>query len=79
MYGYKQRGREAINEMNIFYHLTYEDSLDLESVTEEAERLGFESQIAHFGQTPSQIIAATPHPVRGGLRKNHGRLLSDGS
>ena len=33
VFGYKQRGREAIGEMNIFYHLTYEDSLDLSSVT----------------------------------------------
>jgi hypothetical protein len=42
--------------------------------------LGFESQIAHFGQTPSQIIAATPHPVRGVVsRKNYGKLLSDGA
>jgi hypothetical protein len=32
VYGYKQRGKEAINEMNIFYHLTYEDSLDLDAV-----------------------------------------------
>jgi hypothetical protein len=41
VFGYKQRGREAINEMNIFYHLTYEDSLDLAAVNDQGERLGY--------------------------------------
>jgi hypothetical protein len=41
--------------------------------------VSFESQIAHFGQTPSQIIPSNPHPVRGQITpKNYGRRLSDG-
>jgi hypothetical protein len=42
--------------------------------------VSFESQIAHFGQTPSQIIASNPHPTRGQIiQKKYGRLLSDGA
>lgn len=66
--------------MNIFYHLTYEDCLDLDSVEDVAERMGFESQIAHFGQTPSQIIPGTPHPTQTkNLPRTFMKLLSDGS
>lgn len=34
IYGYKQRGKDAVESMNIFYPLTYENCLDLDLVTE---------------------------------------------
>lgn len=34
IFGCKQRGKEAVDSMNIFYPFTYEDSIDLDAVTE---------------------------------------------
>jgi hypothetical protein len=64
VYGYKQRGKEAVEHMNIFYPLTYENCIDLDKVKDPDERLSFETQIAHFGQNPAQIIGNSPHPSR---------------
>jgi hypothetical protein len=50
--------------MNIFYPLTYENCIDLDKVDDPEERLSFETQIAHFGQNPAQIIGNNPHPNR---------------
>lgn len=66
MYGYKQRGKEAVENLNIFYPLTYEHCIDLDKVEDPEERVSFETQIAHFGQNPSQIIGNNPHPARRG-------------
>lgn len=68
IYGYKQRGKDAVESMNIFYPLTYENCIDLDQVTEKAERISFETQIAHFGQNPSQIIGNNPHPARKAIK-----------
>jgi hypothetical protein len=50
--------------MNIFFPLTYEDAINLDSISDPEEKLSFETQIAHFGQNPSQIIGSNPHPIR---------------
>lgn len=34
IFGYKQRGPEAIRSTNVFYYLTYEGSINLESVND---------------------------------------------
>jgi len=39
VFGYKQRGREAVNAQNVFFHITYEGAVDID--------------IHHFGQTPN--------------------------
>ena len=38
MYGYKQKGKAAVESMNIFFPLTYENAINLEKVTDEGER-----------------------------------------
>ncbi|CAG2161448.1 unnamed protein product [Oppiella nova] len=63
IFGYKQRGPEAIRAVNVFYYLTYEGNTDLSNVTDFALREAIESQIRHFGQTPSQL-SSEPHPPR---------------
>lgn len=63
IFGYKQRGEEAVKSHNVFYYLTYEGAVDIEKITDETERQGIESQINNFGQTPSQIFFK-PHPRR---------------
>lgn len=63
IFGYKQRGPEAVRATNVFYYLTYEGSCDLESITDPVMREAVENQIRNFGQTPSQLLME-PHPPR---------------
>jgi hypothetical protein len=63
IFGYKQQGHEAIKSDNLFYYLTYEGSVNLETVKDVRERAALEQQIQEFGQTPRQLFKA-PHPIR---------------
>lgn len=63
IFGYKQSGEEGEKAMNIFYYLTYEDLVDLSTVKEN-DRQGIETQVVHFGQTPSKLFQK-PHPQPG--------------
>ncbi|XP_065828267.1 protein FAN-like [Oscarella lobularis] len=63
IFGYKQRGREAIKANNLFYHLTYEGAVDLDRIKDPAEKAALEAQILEFGQTPKQLFTQ-PHPQR---------------
>uniref|UniRef100_A0A131Z2H8 Factor associated with neutral sphingomyelinase activation n=1 Tax=Rhipicephalus appendiculatus TaxID=34631 RepID=A0A131Z2H8_RHIAP len=63
IFGYKQSGEEAVLADNVFYHLTYEGSVDLDSIQDIHERHSLEVQIMEFGQTPKQIFKY-PHPQR---------------
>ncbi|XP_054792696.1 BEACH domain-containing protein B isoform X2 [Prosopis cineraria] len=62
VFGYKQRGKPAVEAANIFYYLTYEGAVDLETMDDDLQRAAIEDQIANFGQTPIQIF-----------RKKHSR------
>lgn len=62
IFGYKQKGKEAEESMNLFYYLTYEDNFDEDKV-DPKDREGFKSQIIHFGQTPVQLLNVK-HPKR---------------
>ena len=63
IFGYKQRGPEAIRNCNVFYYLTYEGAINLESVDDPITKEALESQIKNFGQTPAQLLTE-PHPPR---------------
>ena len=63
IFGYKQRGKESEKALNTFYYLTYEDMVDLDKIPDPGTRAAFETQIIHFGQTPSQLFLR-PHPQR---------------
>ncbi|XP_076767088.1 A kinase anchor protein rugose isoform X2 [Xylocopa sonorina] len=63
IFGYKQKGPEAIRATNVFYYLTYEGSVDLDTITDPLMREAIENQIRNFGQTPSQLLME-PHPPR---------------
>ena len=54
IFGYKQRGMEAERADNLFYHLCYEGSVDLDTVASLEERYALEVQIGEFGQVPKQ-------------------------
>ncbi|KAK6938070.1 PH-BEACH domain [Dillenia turbinata] len=64
VFGYKQRGTTAVEAANVFYYLTYEGAVDLDTMDDELQRSAIEDQIANFGQTPIQIFCKK-HPRRG--------------
>ncbi len=63
IWGFKQRGKPAEEAVNVYYYLTYEGAIDLESVEDPNLRKAYVEQIHEFGQTPSQLFKA-PHPAR---------------
>ncbi|ORY17308.1 hypothetical protein BCR34DRAFT_555837 [Clohesyomyces aquaticus] len=63
VFGYKQRGEAAVEAVNVFHHLTYHGSIDLDSITEEVQRVANINIINNFGQTPLQVFQR-PHPQR---------------
>ncbi|XP_055603286.1 protein FAN-like [Uranotaenia lowii] len=60
IFGYKQRGEEALKADNLFYYLCYEGSVDLDQIKDLAARHALEVQISEFGQIPKQLFR-TPH------------------
>ena len=63
IFGYKQRGKIAELSNNLFYHLCYEGSVDLNKIQDLEERYALEIQIGEFGQVPKQLFTS-PHPQR---------------
>lgn len=63
VFGYKQRGREAVDALNTFVHVTYEGEVDLDAMTDPVQRDSTIAQIQNFGQTPSRL-ANKPFPQK---------------
>ncbi|CCF59059.1 hypothetical protein KAFR_0G00260 [Kazachstania africana CBS 2517] len=63
IFGYKQRGEMAINEVNVFNRLSYPGAVNLEKIANENERRAITGIIHNFGQTPLQLFEK-PHPKR---------------
>ncbi|KAF8356627.1 sel-2 [Pristionchus pacificus] len=63
IFGYKQKGAEAVRACNVFYYLTYEGGVDLAKETDPVRREALLNQIASFGQTPLQLLTEA-HPPR---------------
>ncbi|EPX74038.1 beige protein [Schizosaccharomyces octosporus yFS286] len=64
IFGYKQRGQEAVESTNVFHNLSYQGSVDLENIENEFELAAAVGIIHNFGQTPKQVFKR-PHPPRG--------------
>ncbi|KAJ7579061.1 beach-domain-containing protein [Mycena floridula] len=60
IWGCKQRDPESLN---VFHPLSYEGSIDLDTITDELEREATVGIIHNFGQTPRKLFT-TPHPHR---------------
>lgn len=57
IFGFRQKGQEAIDNFNVYYYLTYEDySSCLDNDHDEVYRKSCEAQIIHFGQIPPQVF-----------------------
>lgn len=66
IFGYKQRGQEALNANNLFHFLSYEGMVNWEELTDPRERHATETSVREFGQTPCQVLRK-PHAPRGTL------------
>ena len=73
IFGYKQRGKNAELADNLFYHLCYEGSVDLDKIQDLEERYALEVQIGEFGQVPKQLFTS-PHPQRNWPHVNDAEL-----
>ncbi|XP_070663069.1 BEACH domain-containing protein C2-like isoform X2 [Malus domestica] len=63
IFGYKQRGKEAIMANNFFFYITYEGTVDIDKISDPVQQRATQDQIAYFGQTPSQLLTF-PHLKR---------------
>ncbi|KAL2170857.1 hypothetical protein VTG60DRAFT_4344 [Thermothelomyces hinnuleus] len=63
VFGYKQRGEQAVENLNVFHPLSYKGARDLDNITDPQERAITTGIIHNFGQTPHQVFAK-PHPPR---------------
>ena len=63
IFGYKQRGDEAVKALNVFYYCTYEGVVDTDLIQDPIRRRAVEGMINNFGQTPTQLLTE-PHPRR---------------
>ena len=66
IFGYKQRGPDAIKANNLFHNLSYEGAVDIDKIEDVMERKAAEAHIQNFGQCPSQLLTRKDgrHPKR---------------
>jgi hypothetical protein len=57
------QGEEAVKNLNVFHHLTYEGSVNIDEIADPIQRAATMSIIDNFGQTPKQLFKK-PHPQR---------------
>mmetsp|Transcript_30241 Transcript_30241/g.46140 ORF Transcript_30241/g.46140 Transcript_30241/m.46140 type:complete len:3721 (-) Transcript_30241:46-11208(-) len=55
VFGFKQRGREAIAALNVFPHYSYEGNIDIDSLDDPILRESAIQSAQNFGQTPKCI------------------------
>lgn len=63
IFGYKQKGNDAVVAQNVFHPVTYEGGVDLNSIEDPDHEIAMLTQILEFGQTPKQLFTK-PHPQR---------------
>lgn len=65
IFGYKQQGPEAVRALNVFYYLTYEGAVSLNSITDPVLREVSPTQKeTHYHKSASFIILISlPYPL----------------
>ncbi|ORY83308.1 hypothetical protein BCR37DRAFT_346699 [Protomyces lactucae-debilis] len=63
VFGYKQRGAEALENTNVFHNLSYKGSVDVDKIDDPLQRRAAIGIIHNFGQTPNQLFRM-PHIAR---------------
>ena len=75
VFGHKQSGEAALEATNVFHHLSYRGSKNLDDIHDPVERLSTIGIIHNFGQTPHQVFRRT-HPLREDMRNRVKKLDS---
>ncbi|KQK00661.1 BEACH domain-containing protein C2 isoform X2 [Brachypodium distachyon] len=60
IFGYRQRGKEAVLANNVFPYTTYEGAVDIDRIADPVQRRATQDHLVNFGQTPSQLLIV-PH------------------
>ena len=65
IFGFKQKGQLAIENLNVFSSISYEDKFRniFKSVSDQDTLQGYVEQVVHFGQTPVQLLKSA-HPAK---------------
>ncbi|XP_072265185.1 lysosomal-trafficking regulator isoform X2 [Pyxicephalus adspersus] len=66
VFGYKQKGRAAVQAINVFHPATY-FGMDVSAVEDPVQRRALETMIKTYGQTPRQLFHGA-HVSRPGLK-----------
>ena len=74
IFGFKQRGEAALESTNVFHHLSYFGSRDLDTITDPLEKAATIGIIHNFGQTPQQVFTR-PHERRDADQNRTDKLL----
>jgi hypothetical protein len=73
VFGCKQNGEAAIENVNVFHHMSYRGAADLDKIEDIDEKRRAISIIHNFGQTPHQVFAR-PHMPRDDAKSKPKRL-----
>ena len=57
IFGYKQKGEEALVNHNVFHHLFYEGAVDIDKIEDPMKKNAAISFIHNFGQMPKQVLS----------------------
>ena len=76
IFGYKQKGTAAEEALNVFYYCCYEGAVNLDAITDPAEREALEGMIQNFGQVPCQLMKE-PHPTRITFAEYRAKMMKD--
>ena len=76
IFGHKQKGKAAEEALNVFYYCCYEGAVNLDAISDPAEREALEGMIQNFGQVPCQLLK-DPHPARMSFTEYRARMLKD--
>ncbi len=63
IFGFKQRGPEAVAALNVFHFLSYEGEVNVDDIEDPLQRKATLDAIFNFGQTPRQLFFK-PHAPR---------------
>ncbi|KAK4741294.1 hypothetical protein SAY87_024882 [Trapa incisa] len=63
IFGYKQRGKQAISANNVFFYFTYDGTINIDKISDPVQQRAVQDRIAYLGQTPSQLLTV-PHMKR---------------
>ncbi|KAK4337141.1 hypothetical protein RND71_043359 [Anisodus tanguticus] len=69
IFGYKQQGQAAVENVNVFHHLFYEGNVDIYTIEDPLKKNAIIGFINNFGQIPKQLFKKA-HPAKKAFNGN---------